>query len=93
MVLIWKLLALVPKQGEGDLTTQGIYLGAFNTEASCRKAAAQNQHRDGVLWICQAVTPNSDGGEEHWPLFANRGRGRPLRQRFHHALCQFALFI
>jgi hypothetical protein len=63
--VVWILLALLPKQESGDLTTQRTYMGAFNTEASCRKAAAQNQHRDGVLWVCRTVTPNSDGGEEH----------------------------
>jgi hypothetical protein len=54
--IVWILLALVPKQDDGELTNQRIYMGAFDSEASCHKAAAQNQHRDGVLWICRAVT-------------------------------------
>ena len=64
--IVWILLARVPKVEEGDLVSQYIYMGAYDSEASCRKTAAQNQHRDGVLWMCQAVTPNPDGGEEHY---------------------------
>jgi hypothetical protein len=63
--VVWILLALVPKQEDGDVANQRIYMGAFDTEASCRKAAAHNQRRDGVLWTCRGVTPNSSGGEEH----------------------------
>jgi hypothetical protein len=63
--VVWILLALVPKQDDGDVTSQRIYMGAFDTEVSCHKAATQNQHRDGVLWTCKSVTPNSVGGEEH----------------------------
>lgn len=71
--VVWILLALVPKQVDGDVINQRTYMGAFSSEASCRKAAAQNQHRDGVLWICRAVTPNSDGGEEHDPDITEHG--------------------
>lgn len=63
--IVWILLALVPKQDDGNATNQRVYMGAFDSEASCHKAAARNQHRDGVLWTCRSVTPNSDGGEEH----------------------------
>ena len=65
--VVWILLALVPKVDDGDLINQRTYMGVFDSEASCRKAAVRNQRRDGVLWTCRAVTPNSDGGDEHYP--------------------------
>jgi len=62
--VVWILLALVPKQDGGDTVDQRIYMGTFDTEASCRAAAVRNQRRDGVLWACRAVTPSSAGGDE-----------------------------
>ena len=77
--VVWILLALVPKVDDGNLINQRTYMGAFDNEASCRKAVARNQHRDGVSWTCQAVTPNSDGGEEHFrDITGDAGPSRPL---------------